>query len=175
MTLSVTIQPFHCCAYVRVVAYVETYKIQGWYEIKTSLKQVHTLTHVDSQAQTHQRAQAWTEINARTHTGLMLCVRDSISRVFIIWDKEKRGREHYYTLHGTLIFLPNGRSHSCQQPASWPNKFCLILCQAWDGRRKMGLCMCVYSMYGCIWKRERGHRREDESRKVRKWTKKERN
>lgn len=44
-TLSAAVQPYHCCAGVRAVAYMETYKSQGRYEIKMALKHVRTPTH----------------------------------------------------------------------------------------------------------------------------------
>lgn len=68
--------------------------------------------------------------NKHTHSFFFDAFRNGRPQVSSAGDKERRRREHYYTLDGTLISrAKNGRSYSCQQPASWPNKFCLMPCQ----------------------------------------------
>lgn len=68
--------------------------------------------------------------NKPTHSFFFDAFSNGRPQVSSAGDKERRWREHYYTLDGTLISrAKNGRSYSCQQPASWPNKFCLMPCQ----------------------------------------------
>lgn len=149
MTLSVTIQLLHRCASVWAALMLKLGRFKG--DMKNT-KHSHTCRQLD--------ADPYRQTLTHTH-GMDVIVSAAVSSV---QDKEGRGGEHYYTLHGTLIFLPNGTSHSCQQLASWSNKFCLMPGQARDGRRGMRWCVCVYCKRG----RGRTGKREASKRPIRR-------
>lgn len=88
---------------------------------KASPKRLHTHSYV---------GWGYMARNKHIHSFFFDAFRNGRPQVSSAGDKEQRRREHYYTLDGTLISLAkNGRSYSCQQAASWPNKFFLMPCQ----------------------------------------------